>query len=123
MANHQSKIVGGDLDRVALLNVGDAAQPRPAQGADIKNVGEAALDLLAPQLERAASDAALQTGPVVVDRAPGSGIAVPAGEALLLLLGYARRPRAVLQCLQAGPGVIAGVGDQLGRTRRRRRDP
>src|SRR5690242_20296644 len=124
MAHHQSKIVGGDLDRVALLHIGDTAQPRPAQSADIKNVGKAALDLLAPQLERAASDTALQPGPVVIDRAAGSGVAVPAGQALLLLLGYARRPRAGLQRLQAGPGMIAGVGDQLGRGlwRRRRAD-
>ena len=81
MAHHQSKIVGGDLDRVALLNVGVAPQPRPAQGADLKNVGKAALDLLAAQLERSAGDGALQPGPVIVDRAPGGGIAVPAGEA------------------------------------------
>src|SRR5689334_9732129 len=123
MAHHHSKIVGGDLDRVALLHIGDTAQPRPAQGADIENVGKAALDLLAAPLERGPGDTALQPGPVVVDRAAGGDIAVPAGEALLLLLGYARRPRAVLQRLQAGPGMTAGVGDQLGRGRRRRRTP
>src|SRR5690349_23670867 len=99
MADHQSKIVGGDLDRVALLHIGDTAQPRPAQGADIKNMGKAALDLLAPQLECGPGNAALQPDPVVVDRASGGVIAVPAGKALLLLLGYARRPRAVLQGL------------------------
>src|SRR3954449_2713240 len=110
MAHHQSKIVCGDLDRVTLLHIGDTPQPRPAQGADLKNVGKAALDLLAAQLERSAGDGALQPGPVIVDRAPGGGIAVPAGEALLLLLGYARR--AVLQRLQACPGMITGVGDQ-----------
>src|SRR3954471_423249 len=111
MTHHQSKIVGGDLDRVALLHIGDTAQPRPAQGTDLKNVGKTALDLLAAQLERGPGDTALQPGPVVVDRAPSSGVAMPAGEALLVLLGYARRPRAVLQGLQAGPGMIAGVGD------------
>src|SRR4051794_13900838 len=113
MAENHSKIVGGALDRVALLHIGDAAQPRPAQGADLENGGKAALDLLAPPLEGGACDAALQPGPVVVDRPSGGGIALPAGEALLLLLGYARRPRAVLQRLQARPGMIAGVGDQL----------
>src|SRR3954470_7764395 len=97
MAENQSKIVGGDLDRVALLHVGDAPQPRPAQGADLENVGKAALDLLAAQLECGAGDAALQPGPVVVDRPSGGVIAMPAGKALLLLLGDARRPRAVLQ--------------------------
>jgi hypothetical protein len=120
VADHQSKIVGGALDRVPLLHVRIAPQPRPAQGADLKNVGKAALDLLAAQLEPGAGDAALQPGPIVVDRAAGGGIGVPTGEALLLLLGYARRPRAVLQGLQAGPGVIARVGDQLGRSLRRR---
>src|SRR3954469_21430162 len=59
------------------------------EGADLENVGKAALDLLAAQLERSAGDGALQPGPVIV--APGGGIAVPAGEALRLLLGYARR--------------------------------
>src|SRR3954452_3644544 len=97
MAHHQSQIVCGDLDRVTLLHIGDTPQPRPAQSADLENVGKAALDLLAAQLERSAGDGALQTGAVVV--APGGGIAVPAGEALRLLLGYARR--AVLQRLQA----------------------
>lgn len=72
MAHHQSKIVGGDLDRVALLHIEDAAQPRPAQGADIENVGKAALDLLAAQLEGGTGDAALQPGPIVVDRAASS---------------------------------------------------
>ena len=90
MAHHQSKIVGGDLDRVALLHIGDTAQPRPAQSADIKNVGKAALDLLAAQLERGPSDAALQPGPVVVDRAPGGTITLPAGKALLLLFSAIR---------------------------------
>src|SRR5688500_77767 len=98
MADHQSKIVGGDLDRVALLHIEDAAQPRPAQGTDIENVGKAALDLLVAQLEGGTGDAALQPGPVVV--APGSVIALlialPAGKAFLLLLGYARLPRAAL---------------------------
>src|SRR5689334_18890705 len=99
VAHHHSKIVGRDLDRVPLLHVDVAAQPRPAQGADIKNMGKAALDLLAPQLECGPGDTALQPDPVVADRAPCGGIAVPAGKALLLLLGYARRPRAVLQGL------------------------
>src|SRR3954466_8230993 len=92
VTHHQSKIVGGDLDRVALLHIGDAPQPRPAQGADLENVGKAALDLLAAQLECRAGDTALQPGPVVVDRAPCGVIALPAGKALLLLLGDARRP-------------------------------
>src|SRR3954464_14156903 len=96
MAHHQSKIVCGDLDRVTLLHIGDAPQPRPAQGADLENVGEAALDLLAPQSEGGTGAAALQTGSVVVDRPPGGIIALPAGEALVLFLGDARRPRAVL---------------------------
>src|SRR4029453_1493757 len=68
MAHHQSKIVGGDLDRVTFLHIGDTPQPRPAQGADLKNVGKAALDLLAAQLERSAGDGALQPGPVIVNR-------------------------------------------------------
>src|SRR3954464_15541244 len=42
MAHHQSKIVGGDLDRVTFLHIGDTPQPRPAQGADLENVGKAA---------------------------------------------------------------------------------
>src|SRR3954468_11143060 len=100
MTHHQSKIVSGDLDRVALLHIDDTAQPRPAQGTDLKNVGKAALDLLAAQLERGSGDTALQPGPVVGDGAAGGGVAVPAGDALLMLLGYARRPRGVLQCLQ-----------------------
>src|SRR3954454_5040532 len=113
MADNQSKIVGGDLDRVTLLHIGNAPQPCPAQGADIENMGKAALDLLATQLERGAGDAALQPDPVVVDRASGGVIAMPAGKALLLFFGYARFPRAVLQRLQAGTGMVAGVGDQL----------
>src|SRR3954452_20602390 len=100
MAHHQSKIVSGDLDRVALLHIGDTAQPRPAQGADLQNVGKAALDLLAAQLERGPSDTALQPGPVVVDRAPGGTITLPAGEALLLLFSNPCLPRATLQRLQ-----------------------
>src|SRR3954462_15364058 len=75
MAHHHSKIVGGDLDRVALLHIGDTAQPRPAQGADIENVGKAALDLLAAPLERGAGDGALQAGSIVVDRALCGAIA------------------------------------------------
>src|SRR3954466_3268548 len=86
VTHHQSKIVANDLDRVALLHIGDAPQPRPAQGADLENVGEAALDLLAPQSEGGTGDAALQTGSVVVDRPPGGIIALPAGEALVLFL-------------------------------------
>src|SRR3954471_5251232 len=85
VTHHQSKIVGGDLDRVTLLHIGDAPQPRPAQGADLENVGKAALELLAPQLERGAGDGALQAGSIVVDRAPCGAITVPAGKALLLL--------------------------------------
>ena len=65
MADNQSKIVGRDLDRVALLHIDDTAQPRPAQGADLENMGKAALDLLAPQSERGAGDAALQPDPVL----------------------------------------------------------
>src|SRR4051812_12183664 len=41
MAHHQSKIVGGDLDRVTFLHIGDTPQPRPAQGADLENTSGA----------------------------------------------------------------------------------
>jgi hypothetical protein len=43
--------VGRDLDQVALFDVPGTAQPGAAQTADVEDEGEAALDLLRPQLE------------------------------------------------------------------------
>src|SRR3954451_8353098 len=71
------------------------------------------------QLEGLAGDRALEPRPVVVP--PGRGVTVPAGESLLLLLGDAALPGAVLQCLQALTRMIARVGDHLGRSLRGRR--
>ena len=47
VADHQ--VVGGD--QVALFHILNAAQPGAAQAADVEDEGEAALDLLRPQLE------------------------------------------------------------------------
>src|SRR3954454_9592389 len=69
------------------------------------------------QLEGLAGDRALEPRPVVVP--PGRGVTVPAGESLLLLLGDAALPGAVLQCLQSLTRMIALVGDHLGRGLRR----
>jgi hypothetical protein len=51
VTDHQPKVVGGDLDQVALFDVLNAAQPGAAQAADVEDEGEAALDFLRPQLE------------------------------------------------------------------------
>ena len=56
VADHQPRVVGGDLDQVALLDVLNAAQPGAAQAADVEDEGEAALDLLRPQPEGLAGD-------------------------------------------------------------------
>ena len=100
VADHQPQVVGGDLDQVALFHILNAAQPGAAQAADVEDEGEAALDLLRPQLESLAGDRALEPRPVVVDRPPGRVVTLPAGESLLLLLGDAALPGAVLQCLK-----------------------
>ena len=80
VADDQSQVVRGDLDQVALLHILHAAQPGPAQAADVQDHGEAAFHLLRPQLERLPGDRTEQPGAVVVDRAAGGVIAVPAGE-------------------------------------------
>ena len=49
--DHQPQVVGRDLDQVALFDVPGTAQPSAAQAADVKDEGEAALDLLRPQFE------------------------------------------------------------------------
>ena len=51
MPDHQPQVVGRDLDQVALFDVPGTAQPGAAQAADVEDEGEAALDLLRPQLE------------------------------------------------------------------------
>jgi hypothetical protein len=71
MTEHQPKVVGRDLDRVALLDVGHPPQPSPAQAANVEDQGEATFDLLGTQLERNPGNAALQARPIVIDRPPG----------------------------------------------------
>ena len=66
MPDHQPQVVGRDLDQVALFDVPGAAQPGAAQAADVEDEGEAALDLLRPQLEGVVGDRALEPRPIVV---------------------------------------------------------
>jgi hypothetical protein len=83
----QPQVVAGDLDQSALLDVLTAAQPGAAQAANVKDEGEAALDLFGAQFESLAGDRALQPRPVVVDRPASRVVAVPAGKSLPLFLG------------------------------------
>src|SRR4051812_14489018 len=106
--------MGRDLDQVALFDVPGTAQPGAAQATDVEDESEAALDLLRPQPEGLAGDRALEPRPVVVDCPTSRVVTLPAGESLLLLLGDAALPGAVLQCLQALARMIALVGDHLG---------
>jgi hypothetical protein len=67
----EPQVVGRDLDRVALLDVGHPPQPSPAQAANVEDQGEATFDLLGTQLERNPGNAALQARPIVIDRPLG----------------------------------------------------
>src|SRR3954454_2947357 len=83
---------------------------------DVEDEGEATLNLFGAQLESLAGNCALQPCPIVVDGPASRVVAVPAGKSLLLFLGDTAFPGAVLQVLQHIAGMIALVGDHLGRS-------
>jgi hypothetical protein len=88
------RFVARHVHEVALLHVFPAAQPGPAQAAPIEGVLEAPFDPLGAKAERRPGDPRAQAPAVVVDRAPGVRIAVPALDVLGLRLGDPGLPRA-----------------------------
>lgn len=51
-AHEQSKIVPGDMDQIALVDVLPAPQPRPAQATPVQDVRKGALDEFRPLAHR-----------------------------------------------------------------------
>ncbi len=55
-AHQQAKIVPGDLDQIALVDVRPAPPPRPAQTTPVQDVSEGALDQFRPLAHRLLAD-------------------------------------------------------------------
>jgi hypothetical protein len=70
-----------------------AAPPGPAHAAAVKDQCKVPFDDLGTELERRASDAGQQPGPVVDDGAAGIIVPMPAQEAITLRLGDAGLPQ------------------------------
>ena len=114
-AHDQPEIVTCDVDQIALVDVGAAAQPGASHATTIKDQSEAALHPFGAQPEGLARHAGQQACAIVIDRPPRGMIAVPAQNSVDPSLRHARLPWSVRQALQRVAGVIAFVGDQLRR--------
>src|ERR671927_1120517 len=85
--HQQAKVVPGNMDQVALVDVLPASQPRPAHPAPVQHVSEGALDDLGAFAQGLLADRGAQPNAIVVDRPTGFLISVPAAQALAPGLG------------------------------------